>query len=313
MILVYGATGYTGRLVVRTMHEYGLRPVLAGRRREALEAIAGPLGLDVRVGGLKDISVDGATALLNCAGPFSATQPPLLQACIDSGVHYLDLAGEVEEHRTAFAADADARRADALVMPGVGFGIVPSDTLAAHVLARLPHAVGLDLALKTVGSPSRGTAEVVLGNLRTPGVQRENHTLVPARAAARRLTVDFADGDPAATVVTNPWRADLLASVPEVGDLHTYMTFPAPVRALIRIPHGTLLRRIAARLPEGPSDEALRAGRTAVWARATAASAARAAEKIVDGDITPGYHTPSGLWGPDFTVDIPGVTRVDLD
>jgi saccharopine dehydrogenase (NAD+, L-lysine-forming) len=111
------------------------------------------------------------------------------------------------------------------------------------------------------------------------------------------------------------------------------MSFPPPVRALMRIPHGGLLRRVAARLPEGPSEKALRQGRTAVWCRATDAAGAtatavlhgpdaylytaRTAElclrRVLDGDVRPGYHTPAGLWGPDFGLGIDGVARHDLD
>jgi saccharopine dehydrogenase (NAD+, L-lysine-forming) len=333
MIILYGATGYTGRLVARTLAGRGMHPVLAGRRAAALHEVADPLGLDVRVGGLDDISLAGATVLLNCAGPFARTQPPLLRACLAAGVHYLDLAGEVEEHRTTAARDADAKRSGILVLPGAGFGIVPSDTLSAHVAARLPDAVRIDVALKTVGGASRGTAEVVLGNLRTPGVQRRRARLVPARGGADRLSVDFRDHDGAVTVVTNPWRADLVGSVPAVPQLNTYMSFPAPVRAMMHIPHGNILRRVAARLPEGPSETALREGRTAVWCRATdragatatavlhgpdaylytARTAEHCLRRVLDGDLRSGYHTPAGLWGPDFGTDVDDVTRHDLD
>ncbi len=333
MILLYGATGYTGRLVARTLAVHGMRPVLAGRRAAALRDIAGPLGLDVRAGGLDDLALDGATVLLNCAGPFSVTQPPLLRACLAAGVHYLDLAGEAGEHLAAAAHDADARRAGVLVLPGAGFGIVPSDTLAAHVATRLPGATRIDVALRTVGGASRGTAEVVLGNLRTPGVQRRHATLVPARGGAERLRVDFADGRGLVTVVTNPWRGDLAGSVPAVPELRTFMAFPAPVRALMRVPHGGLLRRVAARLPDGPSEAGLAEGRTAVWARATdaagrtatavlhgpdaylytAATAELCLRRVLDGDVRPGCHTPAALWGPDFAARLDGVTRHDVD
>ncbi|BCI90215.1 hypothetical protein NIIDMKKI_54210 [Mycobacterium kansasii] len=69
MILLYGATGYTGRLVARTFAEQGLQPVLSGRREDALRAVADPLGLDVRIGGLDDLDLSATQALLNCAGP----------------------------------------------------------------------------------------------------------------------------------------------------------------------------------------------------------------------------------------------------
>ena len=330
MLILYGATGYTGRLVTRHLHHQGLRPMLAGRRADALHALADPLGLDVRVGDLDTLLLSDATVLLNCAGPFAATQPSLLNACVTAGVHYLDLAGEVTEHLAAAANHAQARQAGVLVLPGAGFGIVPSDTLSAHVAALQPTATRLDLAIKTVGGLSRGTAGVVLGGLRTPGVQRTDTGLVPTRAGAYRLVVDFQDGDGPVPVVTNPWRADLVAAAPSIPAMRTYMSFPAPVRALMRIPHGGILRQLARRMPEGPSAEALRGGRTAIWARAsgpdgsstavihgpdaylfTAAAAAACLREVLDGNLTPGFQTPATLWGPDFGLGLDGVTRTD--
>ncbi|MGL5927581.1 MAG: saccharopine dehydrogenase family protein [Dermatophilaceae bacterium] len=332
MLLVYGATGYTGRVVVRALVDGGLQPVLAGRRREAVGAVADPLGLDVRAGAVTDLDLAGVTVVLNCAGPFSATAAPLARRCVDAGAHYLDLAGEVEEHRALAGLDAAARRAGVLVLPGVGYGIVPSDCLAAHVARRVGEPRSVRVALKTVGGVSRGTAGVVLGSLRRPGVQRSGGNLVPRSAGTARMQVDFGDGDGPTTVVTNPWRADLVASVPGASDYETFMAFPAPVRALMRIPHGGLLRWVAGRLPEGPSDDALARGRSAVWASATGvdgstatavvrgpdayplsgATALACARRVLAGDTTPGFHTPASAWGPDLVLDVPGLVREDV-
>ncbi|MDP7736194.1 saccharopine dehydrogenase family protein [Mycobacterium paragordonae] len=333
MILLYGATGYTGRLVARTFAEQGLQPVLSGRREDALRAVADPLGLDVRIGGLDDLDLSATQALLNCAGPFGRTQAPLLRRCVDAGVAYLDLAGEVDEHLAAAAWNDRARAAGVLVMPGAGYGIVASDCLAAYVAETLVGPpVRVEVALKTVGAVSRGTAEVVLGSLRRTGVRRRSGALVACRPGRARMKVDFGDGDGLTTVVTNPWRADLVASVPATPSYDTYMAFPAPVRMMIGIPHGGLLRAVARRLPEGPTDEALAQGRSAVWARATgtggaqttavlrgpdayiftAKAAAACMRRILAGDAPPGVHTPASAWGYDLALEIDGVVRVDV-
>lgn len=332
MIVLYGATGYTGALIARHLVRQGLKPVLAGRRAGALEAVAAPLGLDTRVSALSDIRLDGATVLLNCAGPFARTQQPLIEACLRDGVHYTDLAGEYDEHVAAAAAGERARESGVLILPGIGYGIVPSDVLIAHLQQRRPDADRIDLALKTVGGVSRGSAGVVLGNLRTPGVQRIAGHLRPARAGAERLRADFGDGDGPVTVVTNPWRADVASAPAQFARVRTFMTFPAPVRALMRIPHGGLLRAVAARLPEGPSPEALARGRSAVWARVaapgggtatasvtgpdaylfTALTAEACLRRILDGDLQPGHHTPGALWGPGLLSGLPGVQLSDL-
>ena len=172
---------------------------------------------------------------------------------------------------------------------------------------------------------------MVLGSLRRSGVRRSNRALVPCRPGSARLKVDFGDGDGPTTVVTNPWRADLAASVPTSPSYDTYMAFPAPVRMLMGIPHGGLLRALARRLPEGPSDEALAKGRSAVWARATGAGGAQAAavlrgpdayvftaksaaacvRRILSGNAPAGVHTPASAWGPDLPLEIDGVIRAD--
>jgi short subunit dehydrogenase-like uncharacterized protein len=329
VIILYGATGFTGRLVAAALAEANIETLLAGRNADAVAAIAAPLGLDSRVATPEDLDLAGATALLNCAGPFAITAPPLIHRCLDERVHYLDLAGEVPEHRLARAHDDAARAAGIMVMPGVGFGIVPSDCLLAHVTGLVGEPATAQLALKTVGGVSRGTAEVVLGNLRTPGWWRQHSTLAPRRPGAARLEVDFGDGDGLTPVVTNPWRADLLASAPAATQLEAFMAFPAPIRALMRIPHGGLLRVLARRLPAGPSQSALDAGRSAVWARAqgtdgnkveavltgpdayrfTALTATACSRRVAAGAVATGFRTPADVWGPDFISEIPGVQR----
>lgn len=332
MIILYGATGYAGRLVARTLHEEDIEVVLAGRRPGAVRAVAEPLGFTTRSGSLNDLDLSGAAALLNCAGPFSRTAVPLISRCLEAGVHYLDLAGEVAEHQLARARDDAAREAGVMLLPGAGYGIVPSDCLAAHVAGRVERPTSVQIALKTVGGVSRGTAEVVLGGLRTPGIRRHGGTPEIRRAGQDGLKVDFDDGDGPTTVVTNPWRADLLVSVPDVPDLETYMSFPVLVRALMRIPHGGLLRTVARRLPEGPSDAALAKGRSAVWARATgeggqsatavvtgpdaylftARAAAACLRRVAAGEAPPGFQTPAGAWGADLVLDVRESARRDV-
>lgn len=331
MLLIYGATGYSGRLVARRCAQEGLSPVLAGRSPDALREVADSLGCEARVGGLEDVDLAGVSVLVNCAGPFSKTAQTLTSRCVEAGIHYLDLAGEVNEHLVAMEYDRPARDAGVLVLPGAAYGIVASDCLAARVAARVPDVRSVEVALKTVGGVSRGSAEVVLGSLRSSGVRRQSGDLVEWRPGAATLKVDFGDGDGPTTVVGNPWRADLVASVPAAPGYETFMAFPAPVRALMRIPHGGLLRAAARRLPEGPSEEALAKGRSAVWARATGADGTKAeavlngpdaylftalaaeacGRRALRGDAPPGVHTPAGAWGPQLLDEIPGVQISD--
>lgn len=141
------------------------------------------------------------------------------------------------------------------------------------------------------------------------------------------IKVDFGDGP--VTVTTNPFRADLVASVADAPDFESFMAFPAPVRALMRVPHGGLLRALAARLPEGPSDEQIAKGSSAVHAQArgaggetvsalltvpdayrfTGLTGAACLKRVLAGDAPPGFHTPVQAWGADLPLGLPGVQR----
>ncbi|HEY5315591.1 MAG TPA: saccharopine dehydrogenase NADP-binding domain-containing protein, partial [Pirellulales bacterium] len=148
--LIYGANGYTGRLIARLAKERGLRPTLAGRSAQPVERLASELGLEARV---FDLSADalpanlrGMRLVLNCAGPFVRTAPAMLAGCLAAGSHYLDITGEIEVIEQAAALDAAARQSGVTLMPAVGFDVVPSDCLAKALAQHLPGATRLALA-----------------------------------------------------------------------------------------------------------------------------------------------------------------------
>ena len=86
--LLYGATGYTGELTARTAVDLGMRPILGGRNREKVERLARELGLPWRAFGLDDgpafalLAWRDVPVVLHCAGPFSQTYPPMVEACL---------------------------------------------------------------------------------------------------------------------------------------------------------------------------------------------------------------------------------------
>ena len=119
-LLIYGANGFTGALIAERARERGLRPVVAGRSREAVEAIGARLGLTARVFDLEvpDAVVEGirgARLVLHCAGPYSKTSRPMVDACLRAGAHYLDITGEAAVLEAVLARDAEARGSNAHV------------------------------------------------------------------------------------------------------------------------------------------------------------------------------------------------------
>src|SRR4249920_2630754 len=100
-ILIYGANGYTGALIAEEAARRGLKPVLGGRNRDALEVLAQRLRVTRRVFELTDRptiprDLDRAGLVLTRAGPFAYTAEALLEACLDAKVHYLDITGETD-------------------------------------------------------------------------------------------------------------------------------------------------------------------------------------------------------------------------
>ncbi len=206
--LIYGANGYTGALIARMAAERGMRPILAGRNRDAIVAQAGALGLEYRVFALDDaaaldVALDGVTVALHCAGPFAHTDRPMVDGCLRKKTHYLDITGEAAVFEALARRDAQAKAAGIMLLPGAGFDVVPSDCLAAHLKRRLPGACRLALAFLTLSRVSWGTATTAVENLHRGGLVRQDGQLVSVPAAHKTRTIDF--GDRSAAAVALPW------------------------------------------------------------------------------------------------------------
>ena len=164
---LYGANGYTARCIAEECARKGMRPLLAGRNASAMAELAAPFGFERRVFGLDNATelrsnIRGAKLVLNCAGPFSATAQPMMEACLAEGVHYLDITGEIDVIEAAAGLDGRAKAAGVILLPAVGFDVVPSDCLAKSLSQKLPDANHLELAFAAGGSLSPGTAKTAL-------------------------------------------------------------------------------------------------------------------------------------------------------
>ena len=149
-LLIYGANGYTGTLIARRAAARGVPAILGGRQADAVNALAAELGRTARVFAVDDpaavaTALAGITVVLNCAGPFSRTAAPLVDACLRARAHYLDITGELAVLESLAARDAEARAAGVTLLPGAGFDVVPTDCLAAEAKHRLPTATHLAL------------------------------------------------------------------------------------------------------------------------------------------------------------------------
>lgn len=344
--LLYGAYGFTGELVARRAVAEGERPILAGRDVARVRALAAELGLDHRIAALDDphalgTALDGVGAVAHCAGPYSVTCAPMLEACLARGVHYLDLNGTIPVLEATFAHDARARAAGVAMVPGAGFDVVPTDCLIALTAARLPGASRIELAFRAGGGVSRGTATSAVEALGAASLARVGGAIVDAPPDRRRLAVVFG-GRPVQLTAVSWGDVSTAFHSTGIGDVSVYTELPAAAAiamrvagVTVRVPGLHAATRWAAsravRHMADPTSETMGATRAELWARAThpdgrtvtgrmttpntyaltADSVVRAVRRLADGSVPPGVHTPSGAFGADFAASLDGVTVTD--
>jgi short subunit dehydrogenase-like uncharacterized protein len=346
-ILIYGATGYTGKLMAQASRAKGSNVILAGRDPQRVKAVAKPLGLPWRDFGLGnrrevDKGVKDVAAVLCAAGPFSATSRPMADACIRNGIHYLDITGEIDVFEALAARDAEAKRAGVMLLPGVGFDVVPSDCLAAHMKRRLPDATDLKIYIGGLSSVSRGTAKTMVEGIADAVRLRRNGRLT-ALNRPNSGSCDFGNGTKPTIQVG--W-GDVSTAYYSTGIPNIEVQFEAVpmLSALGRMPSAVksvlalgvvqgLLKSLVDRQPEGPSDEARRKARAVLVAVArnqkgdivrsrlrtpegytlTAVTSIDAAGRVASGETKAGFQTPSLAFGADYILGFEGVTREDLN
>lgn len=168
--LLYGANGYSGELIARKAVERGQKPILAGRAESKIQPLAEELGLPFRIFSLENSKEVQAQILdcflvLNCAGPFTETALPMAETCIESGVHYLDITGEISVYETLYSLSSKALAKKVMLLPGVGFDVVPTDCLAVMLKEKLPKAHSLELGFSGFTDISGGTLKSMLAQL----------------------------------------------------------------------------------------------------------------------------------------------------
>jgi YbgC/YbaW family acyl-CoA thioester hydrolase len=207
-IFIYGAYGYTGKLIVQVAVEQGLKPVLGGRNKKKLSVLASKYQLeyvafDVKNTAEWDKLLPNIDLVINSAGPFMLTVEYVVPACLRHKVHYLDITGEIEVFRYIASLTKEAKKADIVLMPGVGFDVVPTDCLSAKLKERLPSGTHLELAFQGNSGISRGTALSMARRYHEGGLIRENGKLKRVPLAYEVRDIYF--GDKERLCMTIPW------------------------------------------------------------------------------------------------------------
>ncbi|MEJ2765307.1 saccharopine dehydrogenase NADP-binding domain-containing protein [Photobacterium sp. MCCC 1A19761] len=345
--MIYGAYGYTGALIAREAVRRGMRPILAGRDRQRTEALAQELGLPATVFGLDDLETAAANigetvAVLNCAGPFSATAHSMMAACLKAGAHYLDITGEIAVFELAQSLREQARAANIVLCPGVGFDVIPTDCVAAALKAAMPDATHLALGFNSRSGFSPGTAKTSVEGLAQGGKVRREGQIVPVPLAYKVRRIDFGDGEKDA--MTIPW-GDVSTAYYTTGIPNIEVYLPGSPGMIANAKRANYLRPllrlhwvqqlIKARISKtvtGP-DEATRAQRpTFVWGEVSNARGERKTARIqtangysltvtgalavmahvLENPHAGGTYTPSQLVGADLITRLPGSGELQI-
>jgi short subunit dehydrogenase-like uncharacterized protein len=273
-VVVYGATGYTGRLVCKELVRKQVTFAVAGRDRAKLTALAASLkpSPEVIVAALDDAAAmqamaSRAKAVLACAGPFAKIGRPVLDAAVAAGRHYLDITGEIGYVRDTIARDAEAKAKGIALINAVGFDVVPTD--AAAVLAS--EAAGgapenLRISFATNGRPTQGTSRSALGGMSVGGIAYVDGEYVKEKVGHEIREIEFPAPIGKRRCMSVPWGD--LATAPRSTGARNVRTLMSAVPSMMRLrgflpvvqgllkwgPAQRMAEKFVSSLPEGPSD-----------------------------------------------------------
>jgi short subunit dehydrogenase-like uncharacterized protein len=343
--LLYGANGYTGELIARYAQQYNLQPVLAGRRKELIEPLASKLNLPYKIFDLDDSAalldaLKDVKVVLHAAGPFQFTAKQMINACLQTGTHYLDINGDIAIFEMIKQYDAAAKKAGIMLLPGAGFDVVPTDCIALQLKKLLPDAVALQLAFATLGGGlSHGTATTMANKLGEGGAVRKDGKIIRVPLGQKGMEIDF--GVKKLFVMSIPWgdisTAHFTTGIPSI---ETYTGIAKKTYNILKLQFlfnwllrtnmmRSFIKKKINQKPAGPNDEQRNKATSLVWGQATNAEGKTATvrlsspegytltthsaliilQKILNGNFITGYQTPANTYGENLVMEVPGVQR----
>lgn len=340
-IYIYGAYGYTGRLIVDECLANGLKPVIAGRNPEKLKSFASSKGLEFSVFDVEEKEkvnqwLEDADVLIHCGGPFIHTAREMVEACLETNTHYLDITGEYQVFDLIKKYNDVAEKKNLMLMPGAGFDVVPSDCLAAHLKGNLPSATDLQLAFASKsGSLSRGTSKTMIENLGEPQVTRKagEYAFNLMGTSTKRISFDDFEqiamgiswGD-VSTAFTSTGIPNIEVFAGTTQEQITKVKKMAKLSFLLksRIAKSFLMSKLEKK-PDGPEEERRENSRMNLWGKVTdgitiseatlttpngytltAKTSILIAKKILAGEFKPGYQTPTTAYGKKLILEVEG-------
>jgi short subunit dehydrogenase-like uncharacterized protein len=279
-IAVYGATGYTGRLVVAELVKADADFIVSGRSAQKLDALRAEFELEApaRTAAVDDpASLRGLLAdcavVIDCAGPFVKFGEPVLAAAVESGTHYLDTTGEQPYMKMAYERyGPGAARAGVAVVPAMGFDYVPGDMIASLTADGMGELDELAMYYCWQGfKPSQGTARTTLEIIRGDGLEWRDMEWVEDRGGTGRGVYEFPSPVGRQRMMRYPAGEQIMVprhistrnvrTAINAGDFSNervaqlFAGMVRPIGLTMRTPVKRLADAVISRLPEGPTPE----------------------------------------------------------
>ena len=346
--LLYGSYGFVGQVIAQLAVQMGLNPILAGRDANKVRAQANQLGREYLVFDLDDLSaldhaLSGVNVVLHCAGPYIYTSKLMVDGCLRTNTHYLDLTGEIPVYESLATRDSEANVKGVMILPGVGFDVVPTDCLALHLKHRLPSATHLTLAFCTEGPAGLppGTAKTTIEMIPYGNKIRKDGQLIKTKSGLKSRLVDFGLGEKLVTQL--PWGDTFMAHYStKIPNIEDYALISKSMRQNLLVSQyfrpffkiKTVRDLFKRSLKSGSTEEERAISKTHVWGEVkdehghlavsrlhgpeagvdwTAITALAAVQKVLEDHVKPGFQTPASVFGADFVLESDQVTREDLN
>ena len=350
--LLYGANGHTATFAIEYAKEQGINLILAGRSEESIKPLAKENGFDYRIfdlesndticDNLKDIDL-----VLNFAGPFRFTFKKMVNACLKTKTHYLDITGEMTTIEKAYLMGDQFKKAGIIVAPATAFDTLPTDSVALKLKSLMPDANKIKLAFKMNGRGSFSSGSAITGTYRMHkgSLIRKNAKIKRVSPLYNKHDIDFGDGK---LVQVGVWTwADIYSGYYSTGVPNIEFYTPLSDNQIKKaLKYDSLKYRILLRLPflrnaqidkikkkfRNPSYESRLKSSMNIFGEAENSSGKKItiklktcdsyffsgrgpialADYISKNEVSPGFYTAGQIAGPDFVTTIKGAGQFEI-
>lgn len=324
-LLIYGATGYTGKIIATRAKELNIDFEIAGRDPDKTQKLARELAVDYHIFEVDSPyawkkALEGKQVLINAAGPFKFTAGHAMKACLKADVHYLDISAEMDTYRLAQSLDREAREAGLQLISGAGL-FVSYDALVVHLSKLVAEPEYLKVGFRHYGGFSKGSV-LSSKNIADLGILvRKNGEIVSDPNPTSKM---FSFGNEEVECMPTPLGGIIISykstGIPNIEEFFS-----------LKLPANELADLTFENRPDGPTLEERAAGRNGISAELTGKdgkvvkayvdapsgydltplSVVAVAHRILNGDFKEGYQSPGSAYGEDIINDIPDTYLIE--